>query len=187
MEILNNPNKIKEIEDIKNSLKKFKNLTKNILEEIVFCMITGNEKNTIINLSKKNNLYYKKNLSNDILIDRKQNIYTYKTIGFSNIYQTLVQPRTLQHYYLSNNINNINYINYISNIPIEWIIVLDPLYFNKDFKEQLIVDNKLYFNEEISYLENIVCNKSSLYKQYWQTKILQDIYNNIRENIKNKL
>ncbi|ADO67151.1 putative RNA helicase [Cafeteria roenbergensis virus] len=187
MEMLNNPDMIKEINETKNGIKNFKTLTNKKLEEIVFCIIVGLEKNTIINLSQSNTLSYKNNLGNIKLIDRNFRFYIYKNLGFTSIPQTLVQPIILQHYYSSNVFDGINYLNYVTNIPIEWLIVLDPKYFITEFKQIQLLTKKNYtmtFNPEIAYLEKIFNNKFSMFKNYWQTRILNDIYVNIVNSYK---
>lgn len=185
MKMLNTPETIIRLKHVKTGLSKFKHLIKSKLDQIVFCIITGTEKNIVVNLSRDNTLYYKQGLpSENKLIDRNARYYIYANLGFTNIPQTLVTPTTLQHYYSSNLFDGINYLNYISNIPIEWLILLDPVYLKKDFKKiklQTITNEnrQIIITPEISYLGKKNSDKFHLFKVYWQSRIFRDIYANI--------
>ena len=157
------------INNIKKNLRTFKNLCANETEEILFCLVAGNPQNTIINLSPENkhSVLYES-------LDRNAMSYNKK--------YTLVGKTTMQHYMSSNTNDNGNFVNCLSNIPIEWLIVLDPIYYYEHFKmidlRRKSLKMEINITPEILFLEKEVMNKYYLVKQYWNQKYLDDIYNN---------
>lgn len=184
IEMSNDKLMIEEVSEIKNYLNRFKSLSKTKLEEIVFCLISGLEKNIIINISKNNTFFYDNKTNGDrVAIDRKFRFYEFKKLSFTDNPETIVSPVTLQHYYSSSLYEGVNNLEYITNIPIEWLLVLDPKYFKTEFKKTQIIPfnnkNILTSNPEIMYLEKIFNNKFSLVGKYWDNSPFRDIYQNI--------
>jgi len=186
--------------DILKSMKKdvlgFRNLCKNKQEEILFCLIAGYEKNVVVNMSNKNRFY--DYILPDLMRDKNNRFFVSKTIGYKRIPLTVAPKGVLQHYYANQNINDINYASMFSNLPIEWILVLDPKYMMNEFNDitvikKVIIENKKVYNKktivkipEIEYLVSKVQGKIGLLNYYWNKEQLRDVYVDIMEYSKNR-
>ena len=150
---------------IKNDLSRFGNLCSNETEKVLFSLVAGRPKNTMVYSS-----IYK------TYLDRSKNI-----LGVRN---TLIGKSGMVHYMSSQTLETGKMVNCISNVPIKWLVVLDPKYYYTDFVVEKIVNNKLVINPDLIYYEKQVNNNFSLVKQYWNTKNLKEVYDNVIRTIK---
>lgn len=157
-------------------LDDFEKLLKNLNNSCIFLENDNNKILFSIHSGIENNLYI---LKNNILIDNKEFKYSYKNIKIKNkeIINSIVNQNYLQTYYSISIFNNIRYVNLVSNLPIEWLIILNPIYF-----KVLFISNKNNISE-IYYYKKIVNDKIYLIKQFWSN--IDDSYENISNSIKN--
>ena len=172
IEVLGNKKILIDFENIINKLNISTSFLDDNNDKILFSIIAGNERNFVINTSNYNE-HNDYNINKDILVNIFGIKHQYKEIRYKPNYNTIINKNILQTFYSKTLFDNINYLNLVSNVPIEWLIILYPIYFSNQFKS---ITNK-YNVPEIIYLENIVKNKEYLIKQYWNK--LDDIYKNI--------
>jgi hypothetical protein len=182
---LNSPSSVEEINKIINDLKYFGSLCVNDKKKILFSHIAGIPTNTILNLSLKNSLSMG---FSDMSVDRDGRYFSNIMLSWSDVSATLPPKISYQHYTSFNVFNNMKYLYGMSNIPIEWLVILDPKYYYLEFKTNKVrkLDDKIVTTTfpEIDHLEEKAKNKFSLVSQYWNRESLLDIYDNIRSVIR---
>jgi len=155
--IFNNKDKSKEdaFEWSKN-LSDFKRLCHNDDEEILYSVISGKSDKIVFNLPDKSSFSgdYSSFFFKDI-------IPVQKALFKGDEVLTSIPNQTIQHYYSFGSSINIGVISNLSNVPLEWLISLDPIkYSPKNFnyiwesKGKIIKIDNIYYQNMIREIKN---------------------------------